>query len=109
MIAVIVQYKLQESMTRERLEQEYEKAVPRFQGMDGLICKYFLYKDDGTGGGVYIWESREKADACYTKEMLDSLEQRMGYRPVLSYFDLPFVVDNSRNEVIRQTVAVPAE
>ena len=37
-------------------------SAPTFLGKKGLIRKYYLNGDEG-GGGVYLWESKEAAEA----------------------------------------------
>jgi hypothetical protein len=63
-----------------------------------LIRKYFL-NGDVSGGGVYLWESREAAEAWHTNEWYDWIEERFGARPKLSFFDNYVVVHNLADEV----------
>ena len=44
----------------------FEASAPNYQNVDGLRRKHFLLSDDGrTAGGVYLWDSREQAEALY--------------------------------------------
>ncbi|MPY72603.1 MAG: hypothetical protein GEU92_21485, partial [Alphaproteobacteria bacterium] len=64
MITVLVTYKLRPGTDRTAAKAQSEAAAPRFRALDGLQTKYFLYREEeGLGGGFYIWESREKAEA----------------------------------------------
>ena len=41
-------------------------SIPRYEGLDGLIRKYYvLTEDEKKGGGIYLWDSREKAELFY--------------------------------------------
>jgi hypothetical protein len=70
----------------------------KFAGMDGLNTKYYLNGENG-GGGVYIWESREKAEAFYTDDWYPAMEKIFGVRPIVTYYDNYVVVDNEAGEV----------
>ena len=94
MITVLVRFKLPDGVGHEQYIKTAEQAAPNFQGMDGLKTKYFLYHEDGYGGGFYVWESRQQAEALYTEAWADGMEERMGARPEVIYFHTDIVVDN---------------
>ena len=73
-------------------------SSPKFSGMDGLHTKYYLNGDNG-GGGVYIWASREKAEAFYTDDWYPAMEKIFGVRPIVTFYDNFVVVDNDAGEV----------
>ena len=95
MITAIVQFKLPEGTTREQAQTLFEASVPRFQGLPGLIRKYYLYREDGMGGGAYLWESREAAEGFYSDEWRASIAERFGAPPDVTYFETSVIVDNS--------------
>ena len=100
MITVLVTYKLPAGMDRVAAAKLSEDAAPRFQGLDGLRTKHFLYQEaDGLGGGFYAWESRAQAEVFHCEAWLDSMEERMGSRPELTFFETAVVVDNTVGEV----------
>jgi hypothetical protein len=67
MITAVVTFKLPPEMSREKWQENIKQASARFQNVPGLIRKQFLYNDNGIGGGVYLWETREAAENCYFK------------------------------------------
>ena len=100
MITVLVTYKLPKGMDQAAANALSEQAAPRFQVLEGLRMKHFLYHEEqGLGGGFYTWDTREAADTFHTETWLDSLEERMGSRPELQYFETAVVVDNNSGEV----------
>lgn len=100
MITVLVTYKLPPGMDRAAAAKLSEEAAPRFQALDGLRTKHFLYQEaEGLGGGFYAWESREQAEAFHCEAWLDSMEERMGSRPELTFFETAVIVDNTIGEV----------
>tara|TARA_Y100001936_G_C15911323_1_gene578730 strand:- start:13 stop:330 length:318 start_codon:yes stop_codon:yes gene_type:complete len=99
-ITVLVTYKLPEAMNRAAAHALSEQVAPRFQVLEGLRMKHFLYQEErGLGGGFYTWDTREAADTFHTEMWLDSMEERMGSRPELQYFETAVVVDNNSGEV----------
>lgn len=75
-----------------------KKSAPTFLGLKGLLCKYYLNGDAG-GGGVYLWESREAAEAWYNDDWWRRMEQAFGVRPTVTYYDNHIVVDNVADEL----------
>jgi heme-degrading monooxygenase HmoA len=73
-------------------------SAPTFFSADGLIRKYYLNGDEG-GGGVYLWESREAAEAWYNSEWRQRMEKAFGVRPKVTYYDSHVVVDNAADEL----------
>ena len=67
MIAAVVTFKLPPGVTREKWQENIKQVSARFQNVPGLIRKQFLFDERGIGGGVYLWETREAAEACYYK------------------------------------------
>jgi hypothetical protein len=66
----------------------------------GLLKKYYLSNEAGGSGGVYLWESKEAAEAWYTPEWADRLENTYGARPTVTYFDSFVQVDNVSGQVV---------
>ncbi len=102
MITAVVQFKLPEGTTREDMIGVIKATAPNYRGMPGLIRKYYLYGDEGTAGGAYLWESREAADAVYTDEWRKMVTERYGSEPEIAYFETPVVVDNVSGDVIAE-------
>ena len=95
MITAIVTYKRAGGPASQEEIEASIKAAENFRDIPGLIRKNFLYSEDGIGGGVYTWESREAADAFYSSPRMDAFKERVG--PVdVQYFDTYVIVDNER-------------
>ena len=75
-----------------------KKSAPIYREVRGLIRKDYLSGQEG-GGGVYLWESREAAEAWFNDEWWGWIEDRFGARPTLTYFDHYLTVDNKNGEV----------
>ncbi len=95
MITAIVQFKLPDETTLEDAKAIFEGSVAKYEGLPGLVRKYYLFGEGGVAGGVYLWQSREAADAVYTPEWRDMIKERYGAAPQISFFDTPVIVDNA--------------
>ena len=105
---VIVQFDLPKR-TEEQAIKGGTGTSPIYQNLatKGLIRKDYLNGDAGTGG-VYLWDSREAAEAWFTESKLAELTERFGARPRLTWYDTHVTVDNIRGET-RVNGMVPAQ
>jgi hypothetical protein len=95
MLTAIVQFPLPESVGPEQFQELCRLVALDYRKPDGLIRKYFLVGEDGrTGGGVYLWRSRDAAEQFYGAVFRAMVADRFGTEPVISYFPTPIVVDN---------------
>jgi hypothetical protein len=94
MITAVVRFRLPQGTTREDAKALFEKSAPNYRGVPGLVRKYYLY-GDGTGGGVYLWTSRETAERFYSEAWKNSIAQRFGAPPEIQFYETPVIVDNA--------------
>lgn len=96
MITAIVRFKLPSDMTEAKAADLFRGSAPKYQGLQGLVRKYYLYDPASqTGGGCYLWKSRADADRVYTADWKKMIAERYGAAPEISYFETPVVVDNA--------------
>ena len=95
---VIVQFDLPKRSHQQAIDGG-QSTAPTYRALagKGLISKHYLNGESGTGG-VYLWESREAAEAWYTDELLERLTERFGARPRLTWYDTHVTVDNVKGE-----------
>lgn len=95
---VIVQFDLPKR-TQEQAIAGGTGSAPMYRALEGngLIRKDYLNGESGTGG-VYLWESREAAEAWYTPKLVASLTERFGVEPRLTWYDTHVTVDNLKGE-----------
>ena len=106
MIVVRVLFPLSNVTDIEALKKKMLATVPKYEGLDGLIRKYYILTDDHKhGGGIYLWESRAKADAWYNAEWKKYMTEAWGQEPLLEYLDCPIVVDNESKHVTSKVAA----
>jgi hypothetical protein len=95
---VVVQFDLPKR-TEEQAVKGGASSAPIYRGLarKGLIRKDYLNGDAGTGG-VYLWDSRESAEAWFTEARVAELTERFGARPRLTWYDTYVTVDNLKGE-----------
>jgi hypothetical protein len=95
MITAVVRFRLPEGTTREDAKDMFEKSAPNYRGVPGLIRKYYLYGGDRTGGGVYLWNSREAPERFYSDAWESTIAQRYGAQPEIFFYDTSVIVENA--------------
>lgn len=95
MITAIVRFPLPPGISADDVKSVYEHSVPQFREATGLIRKYYLHGVGQTGGGVYLWESREAAEAMYSEAWRQQIAKRFGAAPEIEYFETPVIIDNT--------------
>ena len=101
MITVIAEFKLPQPMTVGQARETFLSTAPRYQGMAGLIRKYYFLSEDGhKAGGIYLWQSREDAERLYTAEWKAFVRGKYGTDPSLTFLACPVVVDNALGEIV---------
>lgn len=101
MITVIATYQLPKPITRDEARRIFLSTAPKYQGVPGLVRKYYVLSQDGSSvGGIYLWNSRAEADAMYTESWRAFVREKYGTDPSLTYLDSPVVVDNLTDEIL---------
>jgi hypothetical protein len=73
---------------------KFRDAVPQYDAVPGLQYKYFTLSDDGTFGGLYLWNSRTQADGWFNDAWHARVLKERGVRGDVTLFDAPVVLDN---------------
>ena len=100
MITAIATFQLPKPITLDEAREIFMGTAPKYLDVPGLIRKYYLLSQDGsTVGGIYLWESKEEAEALYTEEWKTFVREKYGTDPSVTYMDTPVVVDNLSHEI----------
>lgn len=100
MITAIVQFKVPSDLSVERAKQTFEVIAQSFLETPGLIRKYFIISDDHVGGGVYLWETREHAEALYDGPVWSSrIRENYGVDPEITWFHCPVIAETALKQI----------
>lgn len=100
MITTIVEFTLPKPMTTAQAKAVFLSTAPKYQGLAGLMRKYYFVSQDGTrAGGIYLWASRADAERVYTEDWRSFVRGKYGADPRITYLDTPVVVDNVLGEI----------
>lgn len=99
MIVTIVRFKLPTGMTRDKAIALFKQTASRYRALPGLVRKYYLWSPDGTGGGCYLWETRQQAEQLFTREWCAYVAERYGAEPAVDYFETPVIIDNLEGKI----------
>lgn len=99
MITAIVRFKLPAGIDAASTAELFRASVPKYKSLAGLVRKYYLYDaENHTGGGCYLWESREAAEQFYNAEWRKLITESYGSPPELNFFETPVIVDNTADK-----------
>lgn len=101
MITTFTTFALPKAITREEARAIFLSTAPKYRGVPGLIRKVYVLSEDGrTAGGVYLWNSRQDAEAMYTDPWRAFVREKYGTEPTVTYFESPVVVDNVTEQIL---------
>ncbi|MBA3032197.1 MAG: YdhR family protein [Gammaproteobacteria bacterium] len=101
MITAMATFKLPKPLTLDEAKNIFLSTAPKYQGVAGLIRKYYVLSQDGsTVGGIYLWNSKAEAEAMYTESWRTFVREKYGTNPSVTYMDCPVVVDNVSQEIL---------
>ena len=101
MITSITRFQLPAGVPLETIKNGFREVAPHFKQPPGLLRKYFLISEDGkTGGGVYLWNSMERARSFSEGVLRPMIKNKFQIEASIEYFESPVVVDNLTSEII---------
>lgn len=101
MVVAIVTYKLQRPVTPGEVRRVGAKGAPRYLNLPGLLRKNYWLSEDGMQiGGIYVWESKARAEAFYSAEWKQFVTHQYGAAPEIVYLHSPVMVDNSAGRIV---------
>lgn len=96
MIVAVVNFALPAPLSTDEARAMLEASAPNYQNVNGLRRKHYLLADDGrSAGGVYLWDSREQAEALYDDAWRARVTARYGSEPSVTYYESQVTVDPS--------------
>jgi DNA-binding PadR family transcriptional regulator len=87
--------------TKADLVSTIKATAHTYQGIPGLIRKYYGISEDGRSlFGIYLWDSRAAADRLYTAEWVAMVTKRWGTPPARQDWSTPMVVESAERRLV---------
>ena len=100
MIVSIVTFNLPSRWTVAEAAAVFRSTAPKYLGKPGLVRKHYYVTEAGDrAGGIYFWQSKAAAEACYTAEWKAMVTEKYGAPPDIVYAEVPVSVDNVANVI----------
>ena len=109
MYCVMWTYAAPPQLTEAKIRDQFDAVAGNYLGVPGLIRKYFGFSEDATSViGIYLWTSKEEADAFYSPEWLAGVTERWGAAPLKQEWIVPVVAESVEGRVVGEgAVAAP--
>ena len=100
MIVAIVTFRLPKRWTVGEAASVFKSTAPKYLGKPGLVRKHYFVTEGGDrAGGIYLWNSRADAEACYTSDWKSMVTGKYGAPPDVLYAEVPVSVDNVKKVI----------
>jgi len=101
MHTVMWTFKVPAGTTKDSLRQTIKATAHTYQGIPGLIRKYYGIAEDGnTLVGIYLWESRAAAERLYTADWVAMVTKRWASVPLRQEWETPMVVESAEKRLV---------
>jgi hypothetical protein len=104
MVVAIVTYTFTEPVSLKDVTRAAARGGHKYLNLPGLIKKnYFLSEDGLRAGGIYVWESKARAENFYNAEWRQAVTKQYGVAPEIAYLNSPVMVDNTAGRIVTDT------
>ena len=101
MHTVMWTFKLPPGTTRTQVVDTIKATAAGYQGVPGLIRKYYGITPDGSSlVGIYLWENQAAANAFYTPDWVATVTKRWAAPPQRQDWETPMVVESAERRLI---------
>ncbi|HET9015639.1 MAG TPA: hypothetical protein VFN57_08580 [Thermomicrobiaceae bacterium] len=96
MIVALVTFHYDDEEHLERMNRAARERRHLYEGLPGLLQKlYWLDRERAETGGLYVWESRGRAEEFYGGAWREKATQAFGASPTIRYLEVTDVVANT--------------
>jgi hypothetical protein len=94
-------YQVPSSLDEPAIRSLFDQVAGNYLGVPGLVRKYFGFTEDAQQViGIYLWETKEAADAFYSPEWMAGVTERWGAAPLKQEWTVPVVAETTVGEVV---------
>lgn len=98
MIIELVTFDRPEGFSESDLLEDARSTVAQWQANPDLMRKFFASQGDQVAG-IYLWPTREAAEAAHDAAWVERFTARTGRVPQFAYWDVFMVIDNETGQV----------
>jgi hypothetical protein len=100
MIVELVTFRAPPGADWDAILGDARATIPRWRANPQLVRKHYLLSEDGHEcAGLYIWPTRQAAEAAHDATWRAGVEKRTGAPPTIRYFGLQMLLDNEAGTV----------
>ena len=101
MHTVMWTFKLPAEITKAQAVEVIKATAHSYQGVPGLIRKYYGLTEDGASlVGIYLWQNRAAADAFYTTDWIQRVSGRWQAQASRQDWETPMVVESANHRLV---------
>ena len=95
-VVTLVEIPIPDGVTNDLLHAGFAGAEPEYRNVPGLLRKHFVFSDNSTFGGVYLWDDKSSADAWFNDTWRSRILERYGHPAVIERFAAPILLPSDR-------------
>ncbi|HUZ02841.1 MAG TPA: YdhR family protein [Thermomicrobiaceae bacterium] len=95
MIVALITFRFDDEAHLERMTRAARERRQLYEDLPGLLQKlYWLDRERSELGGLYVWESRARAEEFYSGSWREKATQAFGASPGVRYLEVTDVIAN---------------
>jgi hypothetical protein len=94
-VATLVTIAMPAGVTKARVLQGFQAALPEYKAVSGLLRKYFILTGDGRFGGIYLWKDQDSAERWFNTAWKERVRKTYGTDANIEWYDTPILLPST--------------
>ena len=95
-VATLVQIPIPSGVSNDLVRDGFAGAEETYRNVRGLLRKNFVIGEEGTFGGVYLWDSLASAEEWLDDRWRQRVTDTYGSPPTVEWFEVPIVLPSGK-------------
>jgi len=95
-VATLVQIPIPSGVSNDLVRDGFAGAEETYRNVRGLLRKNFIIGEEGTFGGVYLWDSLASAEEWLDDRWRQRVTDTYGTPPTVEWFEVPIVLPSRK-------------
>ena len=95
-VATLVQIPIPSGVSNDLVRDGFAGAEETYRNVRGLLRKNFVIGEEGTFGGVYLWDSLASAEEWLDDRWRQRVTDTYGSPPTVEWFEVPIVLPSRK-------------